>query len=168
MNTNYKRFFRRFPVILAITLLAIVGVGCQSSEKEEISIYDLQKNMLAADDSLPEMLTVNSSASEAADNFSYLSDIDYEKVDAYFLAYSAEGKADEIAVIRLKEDKDVGEAKTSLEKHAQGRVSLYKTYDPSQVERAEDAMVFTSGRYAVLIISDQKEDVRSAFLDSVG
>ena len=168
MNTNYKRFFRRFPVILAITLLAIVGVGCQSSKKEEISIYDLQKNMLAADDSLPEMLTVNSSASEAADNFSYLSDIDYEKVDAYFLAYSAEGKADEIAVIRLKEDKDVGEAKTSLEKHAQGRVSLYKTYDPSQVERAEDAMVFTSGRYAVLIISDQKEDVRSAFLDSVG
>lgn len=159
-----KQWIRGF---LTIMICGLFLVGCVSKEEKKVSMYDLQKGILEADDTLPDMSTVNSSADNAEDSFAYLSDMDYQKVDGYFLAYSSEGKADEIAVVCLKEEKDVAEAKESLEKHKAGRISLYKTYDPDQVDRAQAGEVFSQGPYVVLIISDGAEKAKEAFRQGI-
>ena len=92
--------------------------------------------------------------------------MDYSKVDKYFLDYAQEGTAEEVAVIRVKNSKDVDEAKKSLEKHIQDRISFYKTYDPTQVDRANDAQIFVKDDYAVLIVSDNASEIKKAFEDS--
>jgi hypothetical protein len=139
--------------------------SCGTKEStNSVGIYDLQTAMLAADDSLPQMQTVNSSSEDAARLFAYLSDMDYEKVNSFFLAYCQDGKeADEIAVIELKDQADLQEAQDSVQDHVDGRIKLYSTYGPDQAQRAEKALIFQEGNYVVLIISDQQDKVKEAF-----
>ena len=92
--------------------------------------------------------------------------MDYSKVDKYFLDYAQEGTAEEVAVIKVKNSKDVDEAKKSLEKHIKDRIAFYKSYDPTQVDRANDAQIFVKDDYAVLIVSDNASEIKKAFEDS--
>ncbi len=158
---------KRILCMLSATLLLLTGCGKDDSEveKETVSMYELSRKMMAADDTLPEMSYVSSSDENAGELFTYLSDLDYELVDSYFLCYSSDGFADEIAVVALKDVDDANEAKKSIEAHVDGRVNMYKQYDPSQTERAENAIITVKDRYVVLIISENQNDVKTAFTD---
>ncbi len=154
---------RLTALLSAGCLMAVCCTGCKEEQKPVVSMYDLSRAMLAADDTLPDMSYVSNSDENASELFGYLSDMDYALVESYFLSYSSEGLADEIAVIAVKDAADVETAKKSIEAHVEDRVGLYTQYDPSQTERAEDALVFTSGQYAVLIISEKQDEVKTAF-----
>jgi hypothetical protein len=160
---------KRFATLLAAALLLVFAlVSCGSSTTSSVSLYDLQKEMLAADDTLPEMKSVSSSDENAADLFAYLSDMDYDTVSGFFLSYCADGsQADEIAVIELKNSSDKKDMLQSIQDHVEGRVNLYASYGPDQVQRAENALIFDDGNYVVLIISDQQDQVKAAFEDFI-
>lgn len=163
MSGVMKKFLSKLLVIVAM-----ITCGCGSSRNTEIvSMYDLRVAMEAADDSLPSMLNASSAEENAEENFKYISDLDYSKVDSYFVSYSEEGLADEIAVIAVKDPQDVKEAKESLEDHRDDRYKLLEQYEPEEVKRIEDGIVFSTGSYAVLIICDDPGAVRAAFEDAV-
>ena len=88
-------------------------------------------------------------------------------MDSYFVSYSKEGKADEIAVIAVRNPADVDAAKKSLEAHKEDRYQLLNQYEPEEVKRIEDGIVFSQGQYAVLIICDDKDSVRKAFEETI-
>lgn len=146
--------------ILALTLCFAL---CACGEHKEISVYDLRRSMLSADTGLPEMLTASSSDSDGERKFAYLSELDYSKVEGYFLAYAADGMAYEIAVICLKDKSDASSAEASLREHLNGRISLYKTYEPQQVQRAENALIISRDRCVALIMCDDTNAVKTAF-----
>ncbi len=148
-----------------VCALLLMLCTCACSSNSQISIYDLQKAMLAADESLPETLSVNSNDEKAKDSFAYLSDMDYSKVQSFFLAYADDGMAYEIAAVELKNSADAADLKASLEKHLEGRVSLYKSYEPNQVERAENALIKINGNVVALIMCDNQSAVEKAFDD---
>jgi hypothetical protein len=156
-----------FTIVVILFATVTMMCGCDKTPAQNVSIYDLQKAMLVSDITLPEMTTVNSSSDNPAHLFSYLSDIDYAKVDGFFLSYSADGLADEIAVIAMKNTDDVSDAFASLKSHVDGRINLYKSYLPAQVERAENALVFARDKYVVLIICDHPDLVRQALNDEL-
>lgn len=137
--------------------------ACAGEDRDAISMYELEKSMLAADDSLPEMKVTGSWEDNAQKAFSYLSDLDYSKVQGYFLAYAADGMAYEIAVVQLKDKADAAALADSLNEHIQTRVQMYKTYEPEQVQRAESAVISTEGDCVLLIMSDAPQKSESAF-----
>ena len=158
-----RRGKRWITLALAGVMTLMMLAGCGGKQQPTVSMYDLQKAMLEADKSLPEMQSVNGSSEDAARLFTYLCDLPYDQVEDYFLAYSSAGKADEVAVIAMKDSSKIDAAKKALEAHVQDRVSLYRNYEPEQVARAEKALIFTQQQYAVLIISDGSSSVRQAF-----
>jgi hypothetical protein len=90
--------------------------------------------------------------------------MDYDKIDDFFVSYAVEGKnADEIVVIAVKDKNDVNIAKQTLEDHRESRRKLFEQYEPEQVKRIEDGIIFTEKQYAVLIICDNRDGVRKAF-----
>lgn len=156
--------------IMPVLALLIVCAGCGSGKNSSntVSMYDLRTAMEQADPDLPEMLNASSTEKDAEDKFSHISDMDYKKVDSYFVSYSSDGhKADEIVVIAVKDKADVDEAKESLTKHQQDRYNLLQSYEPKQVSRIQDGLIFTEGQYAVLIITNHNDDVRKAFEDTI-
>ena len=84
-------------------------------------------------------------------------------MDSFFLSYAKEGTADEIAVVAVKDVNDIDEAKQSLETHRQNRRKLLDQYEPEEVKRIDDGLVFAKDQYAVLIICDDASAVKAAF-----
>ena len=137
---------------------------CACGEKtQKIDMYELQRSMVSADKSLPEMKISGSWDENAEKAFSYISDMEYNKIHGFFLAYAADGMAYELAVVQLKDKSDAGEMEDSLNEHVQTRVRMYKTYEPEQVQRAENAVVKTIGDCVLLIMSDSPENAETAF-----
>ena len=154
-------------VMLALVVLLQCGCG-GTKTSDTVSMYDLRQTMEAADKSLPEMLNASSADENAADQFAYISDLDYDKVDSFFLSYAKEGTADEIAVVAVKDVNDIDEAKQSLETHRQNRRKLLDQYEPEEVKRIDDGLDFAKDQDAVLIICDDASAVKAAFEKAIG
>lgn len=151
-------------IICVICALAMCLSVCACGEKtQKIDMYELQKSMVSADKSLPEMKISGSWDENAEKAFSYISDMEYNKIHGFFLAYAADGMAYELAVVQLKDKSDAGEMEDGLNEHVQTRVRMYKTYEPEQVQRAENAVVKTVGDCVLLIMSDSPENAETAF-----
>ena len=148
-------------LLAALTVLGLCG--CGGKKQETIPLTDLRAAMTDAAPSLPEMKTVSDEDTDAAELFSYLSSLDYDKVEHFFLTYSAKGLADEIAVIALKDPADAAAAKASLESHLKNRVQMYTQYQPEQVPRVENAELLIKDQYVVLIVCDEAAAVKAAF-----
>ena len=151
-------------IICVICALAMCLSICACGEKtQKIDMYELQRSMVSADKSLPEMKISGSWDENAEKAFSYISDMEYNKIHGFFLAYAADGMAYELAVVQLKDKSDAGEMEDSLNEHVQTRVRMYKTYEPEQVQRAENAVVKTVGDCVLLIMCDSPENAETAF-----
>lgn len=147
-------------ICAAAMCLSLCACGRQN---EKIDMYELQKSMVEADKSLPEMKISGSWDENAEKAFSYISDMEYNKIYGFFLAYAADGMAYEIAVVQLKDQNDVVELGVSLSKHVDSRVQMYKTYEPDQVERAQNAAIKTIGDCVLLMMCDGQQNVETAF-----
>ena len=148
-------------LLAALTVLGLCG--CGGKTRATVPMEDLKSAMTEAAPSLPEMKSVDDGSDNAADLFAYLSDLDYDKVEHFFLTYSAAGLADEIAVIALKDPADAAAARDSLTRHLKDRTLLYQQYQPDQVPRVEDAEVFVKDQYVVLIVCDEADAVKKTF-----
>ena len=162
-----------FKKTLCFIFAFLFSVGiCSCSSKEDnkntdpkiIDIEILQKTMLKAAPSLSNNISVNSNSEQAKDTFTSISDLDYDSVQSYFICYSKDTVADEIALICVKDKKDVQTALESLENHAEQKMSLFSDYSAKNTEKFS---AFTTGNYAVLIICNEASSVKKAFEDTI-
>lgn len=143
-------------------MLALSLCACGEKTKS-IDMQALENSMVSADKTLPEMKVSGSWEENAEKAFSYISDLEYNKIHGFFLAYAADGMAYEIAVVQLKDKSDASAMADSLREHVRSRVQMYKTYEPQQVQRAESAVVKTDGDCVLLIMSDAPQNAETAF-----
>ena len=151
---------RILALFMALTLFSLCS--CGKTAVKTVDMDALSESMLAADTSLPEMKTTT-----AESDFQYLADMNYGKVDCYFLHYSAVATADEIAVIAMKDPADADDALNALQEHLEDRRILFNEYGPKEVQRIDNAVLFTEAQYAVLLICDHADAVKSAFEDAL-
>lgn len=155
-----------FVMLISIVMLCACGKGNGASNeaKATVDMSSLCKTMLEADSTIPDMTTVLDSDTDADSLFTYITDTyEYSKVEHYFLSYSSEGKADEIVVIAVKDIADIDAAVEALNAHKKHRISMFEQYDPDNVTKVQNGLVFKNSQYAVLIISDNAADVKAAF-----
>ena len=152
-------------ILAVLMLLCCFGCGDAGADADgpDVNLEALLQAMMEVDTTLPEMVTRSSSEPEAADNFSYLSDLDYGKVEAYFYAFADAGTAEEIAVVKLKDKSDAAAMMESLHKHVEARQGTFEEYDPEQVPLTQDAVVLREGRYVTLIVSRKNGLVQKEF-----
>lgn len=153
---------KRMVCALCAVMLAFSLCACGEKTKS-IDMQALENSMVSADKTLPEMKVSGSWDENAEKAFSYISDLGYNKIHGFFLAYAADGMAYEIAVVQLKDKSDASAMADSLREHVRSRVQMYKTYEPQQVQRAESAVVKTDGDCVLLIMSDAPQNAETAF-----
>lgn len=153
---------KRMVCALCAVMLAFSLCACGEKTKS-IDMQALENSMVSADNTLPEMKVSGSWDENAEKAFSYISDLEYNKIHGFFLAYAADGMAYEIAVVQLKDKSDASAMADSLREHVRSRVQMYKTYEPQQVQRAESAVVKTDGDCVLLIMSDAPQNAETAF-----
>ncbi len=150
--------------LAALLLLCACGcAGPSDPEGPDLDPETMVRAMMEVDTTLPEMVTRSSSDADAKDNFFYLSDMDYGKVEAYCYAYADAGTAEEIAVVKLKDKSDAAALMDSLHDHVNARQGTFEEYDPEQVPLTEGAVVTREGRYVVLIVSKKNGLAQNTF-----
>ncbi|MCI9020679.1 MAG: DUF4358 domain-containing protein [Eubacterium sp.] len=159
---------KKYISCVLLTAMLVMSSACGSADTKQtqdagISMPDLQEAMLAADTTLPDMTKTSSEDEQAELNFTSLTDISYDKIDAYFYAYATEGTAEEIAVIRLKDKNDAAAMMESLHEHITQRQGTFQEYAPEQAVLTEKAVVTRQGLYVALIISSKNGLVQKAF-----
>lgn len=138
----------------ALAALALLGcLGCAPSDGPDLDPADMVRAMMEADATLPEMVERSSGDQDGADSFTYLSGLDYGKVEAYFYACAAAGTAEELAVVKLKDKGDAALLMESLGDHLEARQGTFREYDPEQLPLTEGAVITCEGRYVALIVS---------------
>ena len=158
-----KRLFALLAAVMTVLCCLTACGGSSSKVIEYADMKALAEKMVAADSSFPDMLIATDADENAQANFASVSQMDYTRVAHYLIAYSSEGKADEIVVIAMKDKNEVLAAKTALDTHMMTRKNMYRTYDPSQEPRVAAAEIFMKGYYAVMIVSDHADAVAAAF-----
>lgn len=156
-------------ILIAVSLFMLVS-GCVPKKKNEtVSMFDLSQAMLAVHKDPSGMAYASSADDDPAGKLAYVSDIEYEKVESFFISYAKDGKgnSDEIVVIAVKDEADASQAVESLKAHIRKRISLYSTYDPDQVKTLEQAEVFSYEQYAVLVVAENGSEIVKAFYDFV-
>lgn len=153
---------KRIVCALCAVMLSLSLCACGEKTKS-IDMQALENSMVSADKTLPEIKVSGSWDENAEKAFSYISDLEYNKIHGFFLAYAADGMAYEIAVVQLKDKSDASAMADSLREHVRSRVQMYKTYEPQQVQRAESAVVKTDGDCVLLIMSDAPQNAETAF-----
>ena len=152
---------RIIPILLCCALLLTVLTGCGTEAD-----MDTLRDAMTSASTLPEMLFADEKQEDAARCLGAITDIAYEKVDTFFMAYAADGTAYEIAVIRLRSAQDMPELEDSLKEHISRRTEQYRYYMPEQAVNAERAIVAANGAYAALIMCDDPAAVKAAFDNS--
>ena len=161
---------KRAACLALAGLLLAFAWGCAPRETEDagkdVDMKTLMDAMVAADPTLPEMVTVTSDGEHAEGDFTYLSDLDYKLVDAYFYTCADGGTAEEIAVIKLKDAGKAAAMMDSLHQHMETRLGTFREYNPEQAPLAENAVIIHEGRYVALIVCEKNGLVQNAFRDS--
>ncbi len=149
----------------AVLLLLIFSIcllsGCKSKENREkeaqvscsISLTELADKIKEKDATLPEMTRAESGMEQGKDYFAYLSSLDYGKIEEYCFDYAANGTAEELAVILLKDKGDSEACKSSLEEHVHSRKTMYDAYKPEQSATVDKAKIIVKDAYVILLIS---------------
>ena len=157
-------------LICSILMLAGSLIGCggtkqgdQADTQTAVDMDALCKNMLAADTTLPEMVTVTDKDDQAELNFGSFSSFAYDRVASYFYAYAKEGGSEEIAVIELKDPQDAGTLMTTLQDHLKDRRGALESYAPDQLTLIDHAVIKQNGRYVAMIISPKSGLIQQAF-----
>lgn len=152
-----------FTIVAMLLLMSCSESG--SKDVEEIDFSAVKSSMTEAAENLPDMSIMDSENEDGKESFEYLFDIEYDKIEQYYFTYSSTGMAEEIALIKLKDEKDAEDMKAAIEEHRQKRLSLLQTYSPEQVQMTEDAVVVSEGKYVCLIICENTSDVKKVFED---
>lgn len=150
-------------IFLAIFILFSLN-ACSSHAQKDVSLYDLNKAM-ADVAGFAEMKYVSNLDSNAEELFENISSMEYSKVQGFFINYAVNGtgNADEIACIQVKNINDASEAVSSLQSHLNKRIGLYSSYDKSQLDKLNNAVITNYGNVVVLIVGDKAVDMEKAF-----
>lgn len=155
---------RHVKKVLFLALALLVCAGC-APDGPDLDPAELVRAMMAADTTLPEM-TERSGGEGGADGFTYLSGLDYDRVEDYFYACASAGTAEEMAVVKLKDKADAAALMDSLADHLEARQDAFAQYDPEQVPLTESAVLTREGRYVALIVCQKSGLVQNVFRDS--
>ena len=155
---------------LALTAVLLFSAwGCASQPEDtgrNVDMAALMDAMAAVDPTLPKMIYVTGEGDQAAEYFTYLSDLDYKLVDDYFYVCADAGTAEEIAVIKLKDAGQAAAAMESLHRHIEARQGTFREYDPAQIPLTENAVIIREGKYVALIVCEKSGLVQNVFRDS--
>lgn len=94
--------------------------------------------------------------------FEYFYGIDVSLVSDAAIACSSSSKADEISILKTAKDTDINELTAALENRCAIQKASYELYSPECVDMLNNALIFTNGDYAILIVSDKNDELKSA------
>ena len=140
-------------VLVVVALFSVVLTACKKEEKEEkdINIEELSESLLYNLEFQDEMILIEEQM------FRRLYGMETDKLEEY-IAYSSGGAtADEIVLVKVKDDEDVEGVKQALKERIEDQKENFVSYVPEEMKKLENPILKTYGKYIILCIHNDYE-----------
>ena len=157
---------KRLCLILAVAAIGLCGCsnedtngGASTVDVKEISCQELLDTVLEKGEGLNTDSTLYYDAENYEELFEYLYDTSPDRAEDGAYAYASSAVADEVTIIRASETDDVEVIKGHLEERIERRMQDFNGYKPEEVEKLENAVIDTYGRYVFMVVSENPQDI---------
>lgn len=142
-------------ILLFVMALSLVSCGSSGNYEKDIDISALCKEGLEAGFTA-DMMPLGENK---VNSFYPLLDMEkMEKVEVHL--ESAVSAADEMSVFKVKDAADLPMVEEALTKRIDALSNSVLDYNPSQIERIENAIRIAKGKYVIFVISDDNAAVQ--------
>ena len=141
--------------IAAIMFLIMLGTlaGCSKEKKEDrvIDVHTMAQSFLND-------ITYEDQLTKVEGNmFQMIYGISQEDIEEYEAYVSTGATAEEIAVIKAKDEATAESMEEKLTERVEAQKNSFANYIPKEVEKLEEAVVYQEGVYVILSISNDDE-----------
>lgn len=141
--------------IAAMMFLIMLGTlaGCSKEKKEDrvIDVHTMAQSLLND-------ITYEDQLTKVEGNmFQMIYGISQEDIEEYEAYVSTGATAEEIAVIKAKDEATAESMEEKLTDRVEAQKNSFANYIPKEVEKLEEAVVYQEGVYVVLSISNDDE-----------
>lgn len=144
---------RIISIFISVAMIGLLLTGCGGSEKT--------KEITASPAELAESLSKTASGDTlSAVNADILVStylVDAEKIEDSAAYLGTGATACEAVVIKCSDDSYPSEVKKLFETRVKNQSNLYASYNAGEVENLDNAIIKTSGKYAVLCVTNDTE-----------
>ncbi|WP_149846966.1 DUF4358 domain-containing protein [Paenibacillus sp. 37] len=153
-----KRIFS--PVMLVFIVVIGVLSGCVGKDdkiSEQQSATEIGK-------SIEQAVSLKEMKKQDLNKLQKLYNIDADSVDDFILYTSTSNvKADELAVIKLKDESQSESVKENMEQRIETQKMKFKDYRPDEYYLLEHHVLKTKGKYVFLAVSKEADSMERAF-----
>lgn len=150
--------------IVAVLLFALVGCGGQAPNVPVKDIVDAIGSEVESTGNLMETDLTNEEMAEANKEFAKAYGIDLEDIEEGIIkAPMINLLADEVIVIKAKDDSKIAGIKEGLTKHVENQLAAFENYVPENYEIVKNHILKSQGNYILLAISKDAEKIEETF-----
>ena len=146
---------KRMLVLLVTAIVGMVMTACSGDKPVEskLSAKEMTDQMVKE---VEQPAQIELPAEQVKDFYN----IDSEKLEDYSIRIPMMNvKTNEIAILKVKDAKDVPEVELAVKQRAENVKKQFETYLPDQYENAKNYKLVTKGNYVLLVISDKAEEL---------
>ena len=154
-------------LLAAVCLLSLCACG-GDGKKIDISAKDLTAAALQSTGLEGTDLFAAADDESFANRFYYYYGIETDKVRDYAIAYSSASRPEEISVLVAADGVDVKVLTDALDARRRMLISSFELYSPESVEMLNNAIIFTEGDCAVMIVAPDPASVRDKMQELLG
>lgn len=177
-KSKIKAFLRAVSLTVIAAALILTAAACSKASDSgnggagkaiSISAEEVVAGIINASESKSSASGIDTTVKKGDDDydkgFKELYGIDENIItDGAFAYDSTGGTADEITVLRVKDDKNIDRVKQALQARMLKRQQDFGGYKPEESAKAADGKVFACSNYVFLGIADDSSAARSAFM----
>lgn len=158
--------------LLSIALISILLCACGTKkEKKEtgvkLSAPEIITKVVEKLDNFPEHETLKKGDEDDQKWFEYLCEFDYDKVEDYVIKYSVSGEADELLIIKVKDEADIKSLKDALSKRQESRKNQFQQYAAEEVAKIDAAQIVAKENVVAFIVSDDVSNISNMFKETL-
>lgn len=144
---------KRIIVAIMMCFAVFAVTGCSKEQKEErvIDVNTMVQSLLNDITYEDQLTTVEGNM------FQMIYGISEEEVEEYAAYVSTGATAEEITVIKAKDEATAKSIKEKLSERVKAQKSSFESYIPKEVEKIDNAIVYQEGVYVILSISNDSE-----------
>ena len=141
-------------MLLWMSIWMLFMGGCTSKEECQIDIEKLAQR-LSSEISYEDHVTL--STEEMA---MLLYNLQADQIKDSHLYLSAGATTEEIAIFECQDEAAAAEVKKAAEQRIEQQKESVKTYNPKELQRLEQALIYTEGSYVIVSISNEPETAK--------
>lgn len=157
---------KRIGIICTAAIIGLCGCNSKDANEEEttkavdaVKCQNIMSVVLEEGDGINTNEVLYYESSDYEEYFEYLYDTSPDRVTDGAYAYASSAVADEVTIVYASEEDDVEVIKKHLEDRVDRRKQDFNGYKPEEVEKLENSVIDTNGRYVFMVVSENPDDI---------